>query len=198
MNTQFKYNWAKNIWLGQPIIAAVTYFSSDRLWFKIVSIFVVSFGLVACNSSEGDDLDQFMRNAANDMRPKIKPIPEVKPYFVSEYNADGILSDPFHSRKSANKSSINQPNVNRPKEPMEGYPLESIKYVGMLSKNKLTYALLKTPDNRVQQVKIGNYVGQNYGLVTQITDSEVALKEMVQDDISGDWVERASNLALQE
>ena len=81
---------------------------------------------------------------------------------------------------------------------MEAYPLESLKYVGMLSRNKLTYALLKTPDNDIQQVKVGNYVGQNFGRITQITDSELILNEIVQDELSGDWIERVSNLALQE
>lgn len=190
MTTQLKFKL--------PIIKLVAHSAPARVWFKIMSIFVISLGLAACNGGEGDDLDQFMRNAAKDMRPKIKPIPEVKPYYATEYNADGMLNNPFHTRKASNKSSGNQPNLSRPKEPMEAYPLESIKYVGMLSKSKLTYALLKTPDNGVQQVKIGNYVGQNYGLVTQITDGEVLLKEIVQDDLSGDWVERASNLALQE
>jgi type IV pilus assembly protein PilP len=81
---------------------------------------------------------------------------------------------------------------------MEAYPLESLKYVGSLSKSKLTYALLKTPDETVQQVKLGNYVGQNFGRVTQITDGEILLTEIVQDDLTGDWVERISNLVLQE
>jgi type IV pilus assembly protein PilP len=166
--------------------------------FKILSICMLSLGLAACGGGEGDDLDKFMRDAANGMQPRIKPLPEVKGYLALQYNADGTLSDPFRTRKTLNKSSVNQPDMNRPKEPMEGYPLESIKYVGSLSKSKLTYALLKTPDNAVQQVKVGNYVGQNYGLVTQITDNEVVLKEIVQDDLSGDWVERVSNLALQE
>jgi type IV pilus assembly protein PilP len=139
-----------------------------------------------------------MRDAANGMQPKIKPLPEVKPYLALQYNADGTLSDPFRARKAVSKSGVLQPNLNRPKEPMEAYPLESIKYVGMISKSKLTYALLKTPDNVVQQVKIGNYVGQNFGMVTQIVDGEVLLKEIVQDDLSGDWVERATSLALQE
>lgn len=168
------------------------------MWFRILSIGLLSIGLAGCSGGEGDDLDKFMRNAANDMRPKIKPLPEVKPYLALQYNADGSLSDPFRSRKAANKSGVLQPNLSRPKEPMEAYPLESIKYVGLLSKSKLTYALLKTPDNGVQQVKLGNYVGQNFGMVTQITDGEVVLKEIVQDDISGDWIERVSNLALQE
>lgn len=154
--------------------------------------------LVGCGGGDGDDLDKFMRDAANGMQPKIKPLPEVKPYLALQYNADGILSDPFRARKAANKSGVLQPNLNRPKEAMEAYPLESIKYVGLISRSKLMYALLKTPDNSVQQVKIGNYVGQNYGIVTQISDAEVVLKEIVQDDLSGDWVERVSNLALQE
>lgn len=172
--------------------------SAENMRFRLSAIFLLSLALVACNSSEGDDLDKFMRDAANDMRVMIKPLPEVKPYLALQYNADGTLSDPFRSRKAVNKSGVLQPSLNRPKEPMEAYPLESIKYVGLISKSKLTYALLKTPDNGVQQVKLGNYVGQNFGMVTQITDSEVVLKEIIQDDLSGDWVERVSNLALQE
>jgi len=159
---------------------------------------MLGVALAACNGDQGDDLDQYMRDATKDVKPRIKPLPEVKPYLALQYNADGILTDPFRARKAVNKSSVLQPNLNRPKEPMEAYPLESLKYVGMLSKNKLTYALLKTPDSAVQQVKLGNYVGQNYGRVTKITDGEVVLNEIIQDDLSGDWVERVSSLTLQE
>lgn len=166
--------------------------------FRLLSISILSFGLIACSGDQGDDLDKFIREAPNGMVPKIKPLPEVKPYLALQYNADGKLSDPFRSRKASNKSGMLQPNMSRPKEPMESYPLESIKYVGQLSKAKLTYALLLTPDNGVQQVKVGNYVGQNFGMVTKITDSEIVLKEIVQDELSGDWIERVSNLALQE
>lgn len=181
-----------------PVSESLKLRSIKSMWIKSFSIFMFSIALVACDGGDGDDLDKFMRDAANDMRPRIKPLPEVKPYLALQYNADGILSDPFRSRKAANKAGALQLNLNRPKEPMEAYPLESIKYVGLLSRSKLTYALLKTPDNGVQQVKIGNYVGQNFGKVTQITDSEVILKEIVQDDLSGDWIERVSNLVLQE
>lgn len=165
---------------------------------KLLPIFVLSVFLAACGGEEGDDLDQFMRDAGKTMKPSVKPLPEVKPYTALQYNADGTLVDPFRARKAASKSGALQPNLNRPKEPMEAYPLESLKYVGMLAKNKLTYALVKAPDNSVQQVKVGNYVGQNFGKVTQITDSEVTLNEIVQDELSGDWVERVSVLALQE
>jgi len=165
---------------------------------KPVFIFFFSVILVACDGAGGDDLDKFIRDSGNDMHPKIKALPEVKPYLALQYNADGTLTDPFRARKAANKSGGIQPNLTRPKEPMEAYPLESIKYVGLLSKSKLVFALLKTPDNGVQQVKIGNFVGQNFGMVTKITDSEIVLKEIVQDDLSGDWVERTSSLSLEE
>ena len=171
---------------------------NDNMLYRLLTICLFCLLVVGCSEGDGDDLDKFMHDAANGMQPKIKPLPEVKPYLALQYNADGTLSDPFRARKAANKSGGLQPNLNRPKEAMEAYPLESIKYVGLISKSKLTYALLKTPDNSVQQVKIGNYVGQNYGIVTQISDAEVVLKEIVQDDLSGDWEERVSNLALQE
>ena len=165
---------------------------------KCLLIGLMSLALVACGGSEGDDLDQFMNNAGNGMKAKIKPLPEVKPYLALQYNADGTLGDPFHVRKVTRKSGALQPNLKRPKEAMEAYPLESLKYVGMISKSNLTFALLRTPDNAVQQVKIGNFVGQNFGLVSKITERELVLKEIVQDDLSGDWIERVSNLALQE
>jgi type IV pilus assembly protein PilP len=173
-------------------------FTKSKLISAKFILILLSSMLVACDGSQGDDLDKFMRDAANDMRVKIKPLPEVRPYLALQYNADGTLSDPFRARKASTKSGALQPNLNRPKEPMESYPLESIKYVGLISRNKLTYALLKTPDSGVQQVKIGNYVGQNFGIVTQITDNEVILKEIVQDDLSGDWIERVSTLTLQD
>lgn len=156
--------------------------------------------MVGCGAGEGDDLDKFMNEAANDMRVKVDPLPEVKPYTPIPYNADGTLNDPFKPRKAqaSKKTSGIQPDLNRPKEPLEAFPLESLKYVGSLTKGKLTYALIKTPDNNIQQVRIGNYVGQNFGIVTDVTENAVMLKEIVQDDLSGDWAERSSSINLQE
>jgi type IV pilus assembly protein PilP len=154
--------------------------------------------LVACNGDKGDDLDKFMATAANDMGKGVEPLPEVLPYAPLQYNADGTLSDPFKARKATSKSGALQPNTNRSKEALEAYPLESLKYVGSMSKSKLTYALIKTPDNTVQQIKVGNYLGPNYGLVTKINESDVVIKEIIQDDLTGDWVERNASINLQE
>lgn len=165
---------------------------------KLLSISLFTLTLVACSGGEGDDLDKFMLNAANDMSTTVQPLPEVLPYSPLQYNADGTLGDPFKPRKAASTNGTLQPNTNRPKEALESYPLESLKYVGSMSKNKLTFALIKTPDNTVQQVKVGNYLGPNYGLVTAINESDIALKEIVQDDLTGDWMERTASINLQE
>ena len=166
--------------------------------FKLILVLGLSCILIACSGGSGDDLDAFMASAGNDMSKGVEPLPEVLPYIPLQYNADGTLTDPFRARKATSKSSALQPNMNRPKEPLEAYPLESLKYVGMLSKNNLTYALVKTPDNTVQQVKKGNYLGPNFGLVTAINENAIDIKEIIQDDLSGDWVERNASINLQE
>lgn len=164
-------------------------------FFNYSCIALLSLLTIACGNGHGDDLDQFMANAGKNMSTAVPPLPEVKPYEPLQYNADNLLNDPFKPKKVSGKLA---PNLNRPREPLEAYPLESLKYVGSLSKRKLIYALIKTPDNSVQQLKIGNYIGANYGLVTQITDSAVTLKELVLDQASGDWVEQTTSMNLQE
>lgn len=155
--------------------------------------------VVACGDGMGDDLDEFIRDAGKGMEARVDDLPEVKPYSAFVFNADASLSDPFRSRKAkASSAGSLQPNLNRPRESLEAFPLESLKYVGLLSKKKLTYALIETPDKSVQQVRVGSYLGQNFGVVTSITESNIALKEIVQDDLTGDWVERTADVAVQQ
>lgn len=157
--------------------------------------------LTGCGEDGGDDLDQFMRDSGNGLKGNVEPLPEVKPYVPLAYNPDGALQDPFRPRKAQIKSSGLQPNLNRPREPLEAFPLESLQLVGIITKGKLKIALLKTPENTVQQVKIGNYLGQNLGLVVDIvseTPAEVKIKEIVQDELTGEWTERAASIVQQD
>ena len=87
------------------------------------------------------------------------------------------------------------PDLTRRREPLEAYPLESLNMVGTLAKGKSTYALVRTPDKDVYQVSAGNYLGQNFGVILGITESEIRMKELVQDG-SGDWTERTGTLQL--
>jgi type IV pilus assembly protein PilP len=68
--------------------------------------------------------------------------------------------------------------------------------VGSIVKAGQPVALLKI-DNLLYQVKLGNYLGQNYGRVIKISEAEVTLREVVQDAV-GEWVERVATIALQE
>lgn len=90
-----------------------------------------------------------------------------------------------------------QPDLTRPKEPLEAFSLETLKMVGVLAKKGLMHAVIKTPENAIYHVRVGNYAGQNFGRITQISDTEVMLREIVQDS-AGDWSERTSSLLLQE
>jgi len=171
---------------------------SNNFYSKTALLVTFILLLSACSGDQGDDLDQFMASAANDMSKTVAPLPEVLPYSPLQYNADGILTDPFKAKKAVGKVSSLQPNTSRPKEALEAFPLESLKYVGSMSKKNVTYALIRTPDNAVQQIKKGNYIGPNFGLVTQINEADITVKEIIQDDLTGDWVERNASINLQE
>lgn len=153
--------------------------------------------LAGCDGGGMYDLQTFVRDAGRDMQGKIEPLPEVKVYEPFTYSAFD-LPDPFKPRKlSTGGGGGMQPDFNRPKEPLEAFSLETLKMVGMVSRQGIIHAVIQTPDKAIYHVKKGNYVGQNFGLITQITDSEVTLREIVQDS-AGDWSERTSTLILQE
>ena len=100
------------------------------------------------------------------------------------------------------KQEARQPNsllaaeINRRKEPLEAYPLDSMSMVGSVAKQGRPYALLRV-DNLLYQVKVGDYLGQNYGKITKITETDVSAERIVQD-AAGEWIERSSALQLQE
>ncbi|MBI1285455.1 MAG: pilus assembly protein PilP [Thiobacillus sp.] len=162
---------------------------------RLASILIV-LGLTGCGGGGMADLEAFFKEAGKDMQGKIEPLPEVKAYEPFSYNAFD-LPDPFKPRKLTTGGGGIQPDMSRPREPLEAYSLETLKMVGTLSQNGVVNVVVKTPDNAIYHVKKGNYVGQNFGLITQITDSEVTLHEIVQDS-AGDWSERTSTLMLQE
>ncbi len=156
--------------------------------------------LASCGGEQYSDLKQFVKDSDNLPRGRIAPLPEVKPYEPFPYNAYD-LADPFKPRKlEPTKSAAGggiQPDLTRRKEPLEAFPLENLRMVGTLNQSKVTYALIKSPDNNLFRIKPGNYVGQNFGLVTEISESNIKLKEIVQDS-GGDWTERVSTMTLLE
>lgn len=168
---------------------------------RLIFILLVTLLLAGCGGEEFQDLRDFVKNSGADMRGKIEPPPEVKPYEYFAYNNVTNLPDPFQPRKpesrSGNGTGINQPDFDRPKEALEEFPLDSLKMVGYLYMKKVGYAVIRATDSKLYRVKAGNHMGTNFGLVEEVTDTEVKVKEMVQDS-AGDWTERLSSLQLIE
>jgi type IV pilus assembly protein PilP len=139
------------------------------------------------------------------MRGRVDPLPQVRPYEPVPYTAEGQI-DPFRperievaqsGRAAATAStSLIEEQKKRPPEPLEAFPLESITMLGTITQNKETFALVKAGPN-LYRVRKGNYMGQNFGVITGIDEAQISLKELVQDS-SGDWVERVSSLQLVE
>ena len=169
---------------------------------KICLIALLPILLSAC-SGQNEELDQWMKDVRKEMRPIDTVVVEPKVYVRYLYQAKDEIQ-PFDvakvnnalNRLAARSRSPLTPNPDRRREPLESFPLDTVAMVGILERPNLRQALLRVSSN-LYQVKVGNYVGQNYGIVSQITESEVTLKEVVQD-AAGEWVERISTLQLQE
>ena len=164
----------------------------------ILILALACLGLASCGGEQYSDLRQFVKDSDNLPRGRIAPLPDVKPYEPFSYDAYNLV-DPFKPRKieppkSAGGGGI-QPDLTRRKEPLEAYPLEVLRMVGTLQQNKATFALVKSPDNNLFRVKLGSYMGQNFGLITEISESTIKLKEIIQDS-GGDWTERISTMTL--
>lgn len=172
----------------------------------LLSLSLCSF-LAACGGGEHSDVKQWMAEAAKDMRGRVPPLPEVKPFPVVSYEAADLV-DPFRPSKiepdkSAGVASPKAPQPLDPNvHPLIKYPLESLRFVGLLRNAKITQAVILA-DKRAYQVKIGNYLGQNYGMITDIKaspaldEARLILRELVQD-AAGEWVERTAIVELQQ
>ena len=166
---------------------------------RLILVSITSLVLVAgCGGQSHKDLQDWMKEQGKGARGQLDPLPQIKPYEPFAYN-DFDLPDPFKPRKiepvKGESTSKLAPDLNRRREPLEAYPLESLSMVGTLEKGKALYALVKTPERDIYQVRQGNHMGQNFGVIVGITDTDIKLKELMQDG-SGDWSERSSTLNL--
>ena len=156
--------------------------------------------LSGCSSDGLEDLREFVNTAYADKKPKVEPLPEIKMQETFIYNAAN-LTDPFASYnlmpQGLKSASGPRPDPNRRKEPLEDYPLDSLKMVGTLMRGKQAWAVIQAPDGTVHRAQVGDHLGQNSGMINKITEEKVDLIELIQGTM-GDWVEREANLTLLE
>jgi len=164
---------------------------------------VAGIVLLGACSARQDELREWMDQQRREVKPNVSPL-EAPKRFDPEPYASALTVDPFSAQKLsvALKQEARQPNsllsseLNRRKEPLEAYPLDSMAMVGSVARGPQPFALLRV-DNLLYQVKVGDYLGPNFGRVTRIAETEVMLREIVQD-AAGEWIERQASLQLQE
>ena len=158
--------------------------------------------LGACSGEEQSELRQELAAMTKDLRGRVDPLPQVKSFEPVPYKGESMV-DPFvpgrivvtQASAAGGGGGGVQPDLNRPKEPLEAFPMESIQMVGTLSQNQDMFALVRAGAS-LFRVKKGNYVGPNFGVITSIDESQISVKEVVQDS-GGDWVERSTSLQMQ-
>jgi type IV pilus assembly protein PilP len=159
-------------------------------------------GLAAC-SNDNEELLAWMQEEHKAVKPSVAPVYPPKKFDPQPYiGAAGV--DPFGAQKlvaatgstSHESSALLARAQGHKAEPLEAYPLDAMTMVGSMVQGGRAVALLNV-ENRIENVHVGEYIGQNYGLITKISENEVTLRETVQD-ATGEWIERTSSLQLQE
>nr|WP_247597030.1 pilus assembly protein PilP [Hydrogenophaga sp. PAMC20947] len=168
--------------------------------------FTFALLLGGCASSEQEELTSWMQSERDAIKPSVEPIPEPSKFEPSIYGGESLV-EPFSSEKLASilrsgqalpagKSALIEAELNRRKQPLEAFPLDTMKMVGSMNRKGQLVALVKV-DQLLYKVEPGAYLGQNYGRVLKISENELALREVVQD-AAGEWIERPAALQLQE
>jgi type IV pilus assembly protein PilP len=175
--------------------------------FKLsILLIAITWLLSGCLGDDQQDLKQWMQEQRNATKPSVPPIPEPKKFTPAAYLND-LSTEPFSSQKLAQalkrestqataNAALVAPELNRRKEALEAFPLDAIAMVGTMQPKGVPMALVRV-DKLLYQVRVGNYLGQNYGKVTKLTETELVLREIVQD-AAGEWIERQATLQLQE
>ena len=161
--------------------------------------------LAACDQGLGD-LQQFVQQTISQPPGRIEPIPEFQPYQNFEYTSHD-LRDPFKlvdfRRPDENPDTISniasgpKPNIDRVREPLEDFPLDTLRLKGSVTQDGVKWGLIFAPDNTIHRVLEGQYMGQNHGRIISVSDQNIELTEIVPDGL-GNYIERPSTVALIE
>ena len=156
---------------------------------------IASLLLCACSSSE-DELTRYIHDIKS--RPpnprRIEPIPEFKSLAKFVFPADDKRRSPFKPIQPESQTDFNSPNTNRPKQPLEAFPLDALKFVGILIQGSSIWALISQPGGLVTRVRVGDYMGKNFGQIILIKENKIDVEETVQ--LGGRWEKKHFSLNL--
>jgi type IV pilus assembly protein PilP len=162
--------------------------------FRVIVVATIGLAAAGCGGSN-DDLDEYINEVKARPGGRIEPLPQIKPYDTFAYEAQSLRS-PFQPDSPRGRSTAGpRPEVNRPKEYLEQFPLDTMKMVGTLQRDNNRYGLVQTQDGMVHRVLPGNYVGQNDGRITAVSEGGVEIEELVPDGIGG-FYKRSATIGL--
>jgi type IV pilus assembly protein PilP len=169
----------------------------------LIAVAISALSLTACTSHDMSDLEKFTADIKSRKSGHIEPLPEIKPYESYTYKSSD-LRDPFVSTFEIQETTTDtdtgngiHPDRNRRKEALESYPLDTLRMVGILNQRDMTWAVIKAQDGTIHRVQTGNYMGQNHGRITSISEEKIELIEIVPNSRGG-WEERPAKLAMSE
>ncbi len=170
--------------------------------YKASLILLVGFMLSACENAENDDLQAYVENVKSRPAGRIEPLPDPIIYDAYLYQSD-TKRDPLRPSFSGEKvapsmsgSGIGGPDLERERTYLENFPLDGLRFIGSMKLGDESTGLVKTPDGDVVPVKVGDYIGKDFGRVISIGESEIDLRELVPDGLGG-WEERFITMALE-
>lgn len=159
---------------------------------KLLCCLGVPLLVLACSTTEHEDLKVWMTEQAKGMKGKVPPLPEIKPFPVVSYEAENVLP-PFSPAKIITAEMARDqsaPESDRPRQPLENFPLEDLKVTGVIFDGKSYIAIVATPaPNKPKHVRIGEFMGQSFGKVVSIDHCQVKIVETVKDS-NGAWTDR--------
>jgi type IV pilus assembly protein PilP len=184
-------------------MASLKSFSNNLpIWKQRMQGIFIGFNLLIISACSQDvsDLQTFIAQTKSSHVGSVKALPQFKPYESFSYSA-AELRDPFVANNNLDnettKTSLLNPDSTRPKQPLEVFPLDTLRMVGILEQRQQRWGLIKDPQNIVHRVQVGNYMGQSEGRITEIDDSAIFLVEIVPDGIGG-YIERDASIAIGE
>jgi len=182
------------------MLATMTdYKKSGSLLAHILGTAILALVVAGCVNDNVSDLQQHIEQVKAKKPPPIPPLPEVKQYDTYVYD-ETTLRDPFQAsvaRKVVRSNNNLRPNLKRQREVLEQFPLDTLSMVGSLEQGGERWALIRAQDGTLYRTKKGRYIGQDYGEIIRVTDSEIVLQETVPDGLGG-WVRRQATLSVSE
>jgi type IV pilus assembly protein PilP len=163
-----------------------------------IAVGLVAAALSACGGRD-DDLRAYIDEVKARPGGRIDQLRPPEPAPTHAYEP-GARRSPFtpdapQRRMSNDPNAVDGPDQNRPREFLEQFPLDTLRMVGTLADRRASFGLVQTTDGLVHRVAVGNHMGQNYGRIVSITDSEIQLVEIISDGLGG-YLERPAAIGL--